>query len=242
MLRVLRGEIASSTGAKPILDNEPAVSNRASFMVTTSMQEVANAVVRRAQRQGFVLPSHIREELAQTSIPPEQWKQVLSLSRPSLRYRQGRYYYHPSVSPRMREAQQHHRAIQHAVRQLIRQYKKTHAETERRQRGRTDFVQPVKVQLEDQREVTLLSRDLSETGIRLIGTRSFLGQRLRVLIPSTENQEPIPFVVRILWTCSVGDGLFENGGNFLEMSVDGYEQPQSSNNSPSVPDEPAGEA
>jgi len=24
--------------------------------------------------------------------------------------------------------------------------------------------------------------------------------------------------VRILWTCAVGDDLFENGGNFLELA------------------------
>ena len=76
------------------------------------------------------------------------------------------------------------------------------------------------MQTDDQREMSLLSRDLSTTGIRLIGTRSLLGQKVRVLLPRSDSPEPWSFLVRILWTCTVGDNLFENGGSFLEVTSD----------------------
>jgi hypothetical protein len=186
-------------------------------MTTIDLQAVAHAVVRRAERQGFVLPSEIREELAQQSIPKAQWKEIVALSRPILRYRQGRYYYRPLISPRIREEQRQQRAIHLTIRQLIRAYKKNHALDERRQQGRTDFVQPVKVRTENQRELAVLSRDLSATGIRLLGTQSLLGQKVDVLISRPDGGDPCCLRTRILWTCMVGDGLFENGGIFLEM-------------------------
>jgi PilZ domain len=185
-------------------------------MTMTELQAVAHVVVRRAERQGFVLPSEIRAELAHMSIPKGQWKEVVALSRPALRYRQGRYYYKALISPRLREEQRHQRAIHHTVHQLIRRYKKDHSLAERRQQGRTDFVQPVKVRIDNQRELTVLSRDLSETGIRLIGTQSLLGQKVEVLLSHPDGGESCRFLTRILWTCVVGDGLFENGGVFLE--------------------------
>jgi hypothetical protein len=185
-------------------------------MTMPDLQAVAHAVVRRAERQGFVLPSEIRAELAHLSIPKGQWKDVIALS-PALRYRQGRYYYKPPISPRLREEQRQQRAIHQTVRQLIRQYKKNHALEERRQQGRTAFVQPVKVRLDNQRELAVLSRDLSETGIRMIGTQSLLGQKVEVLIAQPEGGDPCCFLTRILWTCAVGDDLFENGGVFLEI-------------------------
>jgi hypothetical protein len=186
-------------------------------MTVTELQAVAHAVVRRAERQGFVLPSEIREELAQQRIPKGQWKEIVELSRPILRYRQGRYYYQPLLSPRMREEQRQQRAIHLTIRRLVRDYKKNHALDERRQQGRVDFIQPVKVRTENQRELAVLSRDLSTTGIRLLGTQSILGQKVEVLIPGPDGGDPCSFVTRILWTCTVGDGLFENGGIFLEM-------------------------
>jgi hypothetical protein len=84
----------------------------------------------------------------------------------------------------------------------------------------------VKVRAEDGRECTLLSRDVSATGIRLIGTRRLLGQKVRVSIPrpgaaTTDSPRAAAgwsFLVRILWTCAVGDDLFENGGAFMEVA------------------------
>ncbi len=73
------------------------------------------------------------------------------------------------------------------------------------------------MQTEDRREYTLLSRDLSTTGIRLIGTRSLLGQKVRMVLTPDDQAEACVFLVRILWTCAIGDDLFENGGTFLEV-------------------------
>ncbi len=196
-------------------------------MSVTDLQAVANTVVRRAERQGFVRASDIRRELAHTSLPEKEWKKVVALSRTALRYRQGRYYFKPVVSPSMRQEHRRQRAIHQAVRQLARQYRKNHSQIERRKEGRIDFVQPVRVCIDGERELTLLSRDLSLTGIRLIGTTSLLGQRVEVVVAGVEGAEPARFLVRILWTYAVGDGLFENGGKFLELVA---KQPEPSSN------------
>ena len=181
------------------------------------LQPIVQAVTRRAQRQGFVLQREVREELAHAGLAENRWKDVVAGAKPALRYRQGRYYYQPAVSDRLREEMRHQQAIHRIIGQLIRQYKKSVAQLDRRQQGRIDFVQPVKVETDDGRQLSLLSRDLSPSGIRLIGTRSLLGQKVRVLIPRPDSDEPWYFVVRILWTCTVGDALFENGGSFLEV-------------------------
>jgi len=200
-------------------------------VITANMQEVANSLVRRAQRQGWILPSEIREELAHTKIPEAQWKRVMALSRESLHYRHGRYYFQAKASGRLLQERRQKQAIEQTIRRLIRQYRKEHNQHERRQEGRIDFIQPVKVRGEDQREFTLLSRDLSETGIRLISPHSFLGQKLWLELPPTEGNNPPRFAVRILWTCAVGDGLFENGGSFLELVE--AEEAEAANNSAS---------
>ena len=186
-------------------------------MILTDLQSVVKAVVRRAQQQGFVLPSEIREELSRTRISEVLWKEVVTLSGPILRFRQGRYYFKAKFPEKLKEEKRQHRAVQQSIRQIVRQYKKSHALMERRQQGRTDFVQPVKVRTEDERELTLLTRDISDTGIRLIGTSSLLGHKVQVDIPDTERNETVCFVARILWTCSIGDEMYENGGNFLEV-------------------------
>jgi PilZ domain len=87
---------------------------------------------------------------------------------------------------------------------------------ERREQDRVDFIQPVKLMTADGVEHNVLSRDLSGSGIRLIATRSFLGQKVDVLLPGAWGASPTWFPVRILWTCIVGDDLLENGGTFLE--------------------------
>jgi hypothetical protein len=186
-------------------------------MPPTDLQAIAQTVCRRAQRQGFILPREIRDELVNAGLAEALWKDVLARARPPLHYRHGRYYFGPVVSARAREEQTHQRAIHATVRQIIRQYRQSAAQLDRRRQGRVDFVQPVKTLSEDGRERTLLSRDLSLSGIRLVGTRSLLGQKLRVLVPRADGAEPCCFVVRILWTCAVGDDLFENGGTFVEV-------------------------
>jgi hypothetical protein len=187
-------------------------------MLTLSVEQIAEQVRRRAQRQGFILPREIREETARAGLDEGRWKEVLDLARPSLAYKRGRYYYQAPVSDRVRQEQSHQRDIHKAVRQLIKQYNALASKIERRVQDRVDFVQQVKVRTEDDREYTLLSRDLSPTGIRLISTRRFLGQKLRLTIPGGNPANPWTFLVRILWTCAVGDDLYENGGTFVEVS------------------------
>ena len=57
-------------------------------------------------------------------------------------------------------------------------------------------------------ELTLLSRDLSLTGVRLISSRSLLGQKVHLFLPAEDGGDPYHFLVRILWSYAVGDGLF----------------------------------
>jgi hypothetical protein len=186
-------------------------------MISTNLQGVAELVLRQAQRQGYILPRQIRAVLSGAGVSESLWKDVLAVARPALAYRKGRYYYTAPVSDRVREEQSHQRVIQKAIREIIRQHRGA-ARVERREEDRIDFVQPVKVKTEDGREFTLLSRDLSATGIRLIGTRRFLGQKIRISIPSANGIDSCEFVVRILWTCAVGEDLVENGGTFLELT------------------------
>jgi hypothetical protein len=194
-------------------------------MMLTALQEVADATVRRAQRQGFILPREIREELSQSHLPEGQWKDVLALARACLRYRQGRYYYRTAVSSRLREEQQHQREVRLAVRQLVRQHRATSSAPDRRRQDRADFIEAVTVRLADGRSLAVLSRDLSPTGIRLVGTQSLLGHKLQVFIPRAGSPDPWCFTARILWTCAVGDGLFENGGTFLGMAEASADDP-----------------
>jgi hypothetical protein len=126
----------------------------------------------------------------------------------------------PFAGPRV-QAERQRRVVSTAVKELIRQYKQSHASDERRRQGRVDFLQTVKVRQENDRELNVLSRDLSVDGIRLVGTTSLLGQKIQVFIPRLDQQEPLILRVRVLWTCAVGDGLFENGGNFLEVVEEG---------------------
>jgi len=186
-------------------------------MITASIQGIADLVIRRAQRQGFILPREIREELSNAGVDESLWKDVVAIGRAALNYRQGRYYYRAPVSPRVARAQSLQESIQKVVREVVQAHRSAREQTDRRGEDRIDFVQPVTVITEDQRRHTLLTRDLSATGIRLIGTRRFLGQKVRVLVPSPDSPTPWSFLVHILWTAAVGDDLVENGGAFLEV-------------------------
>jgi hypothetical protein len=186
-------------------------------MTAPDLKNVANTVVRRAQRQGYVVPREVRAELALAGLPEAGWKDVLSLARDALHYRQGRYYYLDSVSPVLREQQSRQQMVANAVRGLIRRHRAAAARSERREAERVDFVQPVAAQAEDGRHFRLLSRDLSPTGIRLLAPRSLLGQKLRLTLPGAGKSPGPRFAVRVLWACAVGDDLFENGCTFLEL-------------------------
>lgn len=183
----------------------------------SSLQDVADAVVQRAQAQGFVRPREIREELTRVGEEPLRWKEVVALARASLSFQHGRYYYASPVSERLRQAKDHQESIARAAHDLISAYRAA-SQHERRGEERIDFIQPVQVHTEDGRQFTHLTRDLSTSGMRLIGARSLLGQKVRVHIAAPQGDSWC-FELRILWTCAVGDDLFENGGTFLSASL-----------------------
>ena len=185
-------------------------------MSEPTIATVAEAILRRAQRQGYVVPRDIRAELQTAGFPDESWKEVVAQLKNDLHYRQGRYYHVAAVSPRLHQEQERQRSISKVIKTLIKEHKDTVKGRERRGQMRVDFIHPVKVKAEDGPEFTLMSRDLSTSGIRLLGTRRLLGHKVHVtLVPKSAT--PLTLLVRILWTCAVGDDLFENGGNFLEM-------------------------
>ena len=184
-------------------------------MSASQLQRVAEEIVRLASGQGFVVEREVRQELARVNLSESLWKDVLALCQPALRYRRGRYYSNAPagdspLAPALRQ-----QSIHAVVDQLVEQYQHSVQEVERREHGRRDFIQAVEVVTEDGRRYTLLSRDISTTGIRLIGTRRFLGQKVRVVVPSSTGT--ITFTVHILWTCPVGEDLVENGGIFLDV-------------------------
>ena len=186
-------------------------------MLTVDKQAVAEAVVRRAERQGYVVPRDIRDEATRAGLPESSWKEVLELARPMLNYRHGRYHHLHPVSERVQQAQTQQQVVQTTLRQIMAHHKKHERDQERREQERIEFVQSVRVETEDNRTYHVLSRDVSTTGIRLISTRSFLGQKIRITLPRWEQHGPWTFAARVLWTCAIGDDLFENGGAFLEL-------------------------
>jgi hypothetical protein len=183
-----------------------------------ALQAVVEAVLRRAQRQGFIRPREIRDELRYAGQSATLWKDVLAGARPSLNFRRGRYYYASPVSERLRQVQDDQATVARAAHQLISGFRDASESQERRGEERIEFIQPVQVRTEDGRSFTLLSRDLSTSGMRLIGTRSLLGQKLHVRLAATPDSKGWWFVLRVLWTCAIGDDLFENGGAFVEAS------------------------
>ena len=67
-------------------------------MITANPTGIADRVVRRAQRQGYVVAREVREELTLAGASDDLWKDVLALARQSLTLRRGRYYYSAPVS------------------------------------------------------------------------------------------------------------------------------------------------
>jgi hypothetical protein len=84
--------------------------------------------------------------------------------------------------------------------------------------GRIAFVRRLRAETEDGRSVTVLSRDLSVNGIRLVAPNSMLGKKLRVTIPMLELRDHVCFSVQIVWSKVVSGGVFENGAVFLEVA------------------------
>ena len=185
-------------------------------MTLTQLKSITRIVLRRAQRQGYVSEKDVRAELKQAGLPGKLWKDVITEAGGELTYHEDHYRY-VTPDPGVQEEHRHQLAVGRVVRRLAREHRKSADQHERRREGRVDFIQPVTVQTEDGRTFTLLSRDISPTGIRLIGGRTFLGQKVRVTVPAGPAGTTACFLVRILWICTVGDQLFENGGAFLEL-------------------------
>lgn len=189
-------------------------------MSEPTIATVAEAILRRAQRQGYVVPREIRGELQAAGLEEDRWKDVVTHLKNDLHYRQGRYHNVAAVSPRLHQEQEQQRIIAKAIKSIIKEHKDALKERERRGQIRVDFIQPVKVRTEDGSEFTLLSRDISPTGIRLLGTKRLLGHKITVTL-TLRDGPPLVLVARILWTGAIGDDLFENGGNFLELRREG---------------------
>jgi hypothetical protein len=186
-------------------------------MTAPDLQPVADAVLRLAKRQGHVTARDVRAELRIAGLEEQSWRDVIALLNASLVSRNGRYYHKASFTPRVQKEQDQQHAIQLAIRKLIREHRKHNKRDERRGQARVDFVQPVKIRNEDGKTFALMSRDLSATGVRLLGTQRLLGQKVQLELPGADGKPLCRLLVRILWTCAVGDGLFENGGTFKEL-------------------------
>src|SRR6476469_8705606 len=105
-------------------------------MSQLSLQPIADAVLRLAKRQGHVQTRDVRAELRVAGLAEQHWKEVLALARPTLVYRQGRYYHKEAFSPRLQKehAQQH--AIQKIIRQILKQHRRRSKDDERRGQAR----------------------------------------------------------------------------------------------------------
>jgi hypothetical protein len=183
------------------------------MLITEDMQQVIAAVGRHARLQGFILREEICAALARVGMPEAQWLDVVSLAGDMLTPRNGRYYYYSTALPNDRVQRRLHRA----VRRVINAYRSS-ARDERCHRGRFEIVRPVLVETEDGRSVTLLTSNLSTRGIRLIGPKSLLGQKLRVSLVNDKSSTPLCLLVRIVWSSRVSEGLCENGGLFLGVA------------------------
>jgi hypothetical protein len=177
------------------------------------MDQVIAELAQRAQERGFIRRQEVRAELARAELAATPWEEVVALVSPNLVYHRGCFY---PVGSAGDEVVRRRRKIERTLRRLIRNHRNSAARQERRHEHRIDFIHPVDVQTEDGHRSTLLSRDLSLTGIRLISSHSLLGEKIYALLPGADGEAPYRFLLRIVWACAVGDELFENGGMFLD--------------------------
>ena len=188
------------------------------------LQTVAEQVLSRAQEQGFVVPRDIRADLSQAGLADTRWKEVLALVQPRLRFRHGRYYYVTTIAAHMRTRagyeHRHQLAVQHAVRQMIHRHRPEPVSPNRRRYRRIPLGCSVLALAEDRRELRLLCSDISLGGIRLVSPASLQDQTLCIRFPGHDSLPGEAFRVRILWSTAAGDGLFQNGGVFLELATE----------------------
>ena len=145
------------------------------------------------------------------------------LAGPALCYRRGRYYYVPAGTPRMqarvRRDQRCRQLVARAVRSLVRRRRaEASVMVDRRARPRFRFVHSARLHTADGRVLHVLIRDISLSGLRLLGSCPLDGEEVQVWVPLPDAAEPPRgFAIRILWSAPVGDGLFESGGVFVDV-------------------------
>ena len=179
------------------------------------LRVVTETVLAQARTKGYTLPAEVRQELARAGLDEGLWKDVLALARSSLRFDGDRYWYHAPLSERAAREKGRLDAVSQAVRAILERQRERL--DERRGQDRMEFIHPVVLLLDDETEHRVLTRDLSISGVRLIGSRRLLGQKVRLSLPVPGEVAPLAIRLRILWTAQVGDDLFENGGSFVEM-------------------------
>jgi hypothetical protein len=188
-------------------------------MVSPDLQAVAIAVLNRARRQGYVLPREIRGELKEAGHSEGIWKQVVNLIRPSLKYHHGRYYAKVSTLSPLEREKHHLRHIRTTLHIFLQKQKGKTMEEERRKEDRNSLVCALKIRTESGQELTVLGQDLSSSGFRVITDRSLLGKKIFMFLPPPQEGGALPVVIaaRVLWCVEIADGLFKNGGSFLEL-------------------------
>lgn len=195
---------------KQLIGNHP--------MNPPDLQSVANVILSRAKRQGYILPREIRMELKEAGHSITLWKQVVGLIRPSVKYRHGRYYFDSPGFSRLQLEQKQLRMVKETLDWLIGSQQEAEEPEDRRKEERAAFVRHVRVLTEDEQELTVVSQDLSSSGIRLVTDRSLLGRKIHLSLPRPNDKEsPIVIAARILWSFAIADGLYKNGGAFLEL-------------------------
>jgi hypothetical protein len=186
-------------------------------MNSPELHSVAQSVLSRARRQGYILPREIRMELKEAGQSTTLWKQVVNLIGPSLKYRNGRYYAQSSLTQLQRE-QNNLKHIRETLQEFLQKYQTPKSSDERRKEDRACYLRSVKIQTEDQQELTVLCQDLSLSGIRLVTERCLLGRKVRLYLPGPQGPDyPIIIAMRIVWSQSIADGLYKSGGTFLEL-------------------------
>ncbi|MCS7166842.1 MAG: PilZ domain-containing protein [Gemmatales bacterium] len=191
-------------------------SRRTNDSATVDWARITDALIRRATVRGFLLPSEIQEELKSLGVSPRLWRNCVARLEKFLTHNNGKYYYTPATpTPRLREEERqlHIRAL---LQGLVQTHRRSQLHEERRAADRIEVVWPVTLTLEDGTIHRALTRDISVSGIRFLSNRSLLGQKVLASI-KMHDQEPHLFSVRILWTCQVADGLYENGGTVIEI-------------------------
>ncbi|MSQ94023.1 MAG: hypothetical protein EXR98_05640 [Gemmataceae bacterium] len=110
------------------------------MMASSELQTVAQAVVQLAKRQSYVTARDVRSELRIAGLAETEWKSILATAQASLIHRQGRYYHKDTFSPRLQKEHAQQKAIQKAIRRLIKLHRSHDKKNERRGQSRVDFI------------------------------------------------------------------------------------------------------